>query len=104
MNTNKKHVWIRLAGNAKSIKARGKYGWRCFISETPIQVPLADTEISLVHWNVLGKSDKKNFVPGTYNFSADKSENPTLVAWIDMFGNITIENEVACIELLPLET
>jgi hypothetical protein len=95
-------VWIRLAGNAKHIKAGGKEGWRCFISETPIDIPSADDEIRLIDWKLYGPVSMANFIPGTFKAS-ESGEIPMLVAWIDMFGNIQIQDEVATIEVLNPE-
>lgn len=89
-------VWIRIGGNAKHIKDGGEYGWRCFVSDTPIRVFHADKEILLKRVAVDG------LAVGGKNFIFDHSpESPVLVAWVDMFGNITVQDDVARIELLP---
>lgn len=97
---DRKGVWIRLGGNAKNIKAGGKEGWRCFISELPITIPSINDEIALVNWKLTGTAVADvNFIPGTFSFG-QSSQTPILVAWIDLFGDIRIDgNKVAYIEL-----
>lgn len=97
----KERVWIRIAGNAKRIKEGGKEGWRCFVSNMPIQIPSVDEEIPLTDWSLSGTAvPGANFIPGTYKFGKSRLE-PVLVAWIDLFGSITIEEGVAHILLIP---
>jgi len=102
MDQRHEKVWIKLAGNAKRIKEGGKEGWRCFISSEPITIPSADGEIALLDWKLSGRASLTNHIPGTFKFR-EGVEIPTLVAWIDMFGSISIENGVAHIELLEPE-
>ena len=100
MQIKRDKVWIRIAGNAKRIKEGGREGWRCFISDAPISVPSADDEILLTDWGVSGNAvPGKNFVPGTFKF-LKPTDKPILVAWIDMYGHVVVENGLAQIELL----
>lgn len=102
MPIKRERVWIRIAGNAKRIKAGEKEGWRCFVSDTPIIVPSINDEIPLVDWKISGNAiPNVNFIPGTFKFEKPTDE-PVLVAWIDILGNISIEEGVARIELLFL--
>lgn len=81
-------VWIRVAGNAKNIKASHPQGWRCYIGKSAKEIALKD-------WSVSGVVSKKNFIPGV-NATGDKRG---LVAWIDCFGFYKVEDEVLHIEL-----
>ncbi len=95
----RERVWIRIGGNAKHIKDGGEYGWRCFVSHVPLRVFHGDEEIPLKRVAIDG------LAAGDKNFIWDHSpESPILVAWVDMFGNITIQDGVARIELLPAPT
>ena len=81
-------TWVRVAGNATNIRARSPFGWRCYVKGNPTEIPLKD-------WSVSGVVSERNLVPGV---NPDKEEHG-LVAWIDCFGDCTIENEVLHIVL-----
>ena len=97
---DRKNVWIRLGGNAKNLKAGGKEGWRLFISDRPFEGAPKNDEILVVDWKPAGNATGANFIPGTFIASGQSAEQPVLVAWIDMFGDIKIdEDRVAHINL-----
>ena len=83
-----KKTWIRVAGHATNIKASHPHGWRCYVQGNP-------NEISLKDWSVNGAVSQRNFIPGV-NAAGDEHG---LVAWIDCYGNHTIDNEVLYINL-----
>lgn len=85
-------VWVRVAGNVKRIRTEGDpFHWRCFARrEGP--------EIALRSFRVDGAADGGNVTPGTDPAAA----NPLgLTAWIDFYGDLTIEGDVAHITLKP---
>ncbi|PIR86617.1 MAG: hypothetical protein COU11_04740 [Candidatus Harrisonbacteria bacterium CG10_big_fil_rev_8_21_14_0_10_49_15] len=82
------NVWIRLAGNARQIKLGATERWRFIINrEAP--------EIQVTNWRVLGITDGDNFIPGT----DPEGKEFGFVAWIDMYGDVFIEDGVAHITL-----
>ncbi|MBI4457975.1 hypothetical protein HY633_03370 [Candidatus Uhrbacteria bacterium] len=85
-------VWIRVAGNVKRIRTEGDpYHWRCFVRrEGP--------EVALRSFRVDGVATGGNVIPGT----DPAASNPLgLTAWIDFFGVMTVENDMALITLKP---
>jgi len=83
------NVWVRLGGNAMNLKSGGRHGWRCFVRrEKP--------EIRLLDFHVAGNTTSDNCIPGS--IANDDGRN-LLIAWIDYFGDIVIENEIAEITL-----
>lgn len=91
--TNANDVWVRVAGNARRIRSEGDlFHWRCFIG-------LAQPEIALRTYRLHGAADGRNFLPGTDPSGA----NPLgLLAWIDFYGDVVIENGIARITLKPV--
>ena len=90
----KNKTWIRLAGNATKVKAGQPHGWRCFFSDT--RAGHASDEMPLMHWILEGRVTSKNVIPG---FDA-KGDANRIVAWIDMYGNAKIENDILRVALL----
>lgn len=86
-----KDVWIRVAGHSQMIKGRGEHHWRCYLNRR-------GEEISLVAWKIDGLASHHNMMHGT---NPDKDENG-LVAWIDFYGDVVIENGIAQISLKPV--
>ncbi|MEK9152071.1 MAG: hypothetical protein AAB692_01770 [Patescibacteria group bacterium] len=86
-------VWVRIAGNAKRIRTAGDpFHWRCFVRR-------AGPEIALHSFRVSGTAAGDNMLPGTDPVAA----NPLgLTAWIDFYGDVTVEEDVAHITLKPL--
>lgn len=91
--TTSTDVWVRVAGNVKRIRTEGDlFHWRCFIA-------LAHPEIPLRTFRLHGLADGKNMVPGT----DPSGSNPLgLSAWIDLYGDVAIENGIARITLKPV--
>lgn len=86
-------VWVRVAGNVKRIRTEGDlFHWRCFLG-------LAHPEIPLRTYRLFGEADGTNFRPGT----DPSGSNPLgLSAWIDFYGDVTIEHGIARITLKPV--
>lgn len=83
-------VWIRIAGSAANIKEGKPHHWRCFIDRQGPAVPL-------ITWRLEGAVSGANHIVGT----APKNDEPNgLTAWIDVFGTIRIEDDVAVVQLL----
>lgn len=93
--TISKNVWVRVAGNSRRIRAEGDlFHWRCFIGNAPPEIPLRT-------YNVSGEADVRNVRPGT----DPSSSNPLgLLAWIDFYGDVTVQNGIARITLKPVPT
>lgn len=90
--TNATDTWIRIAGNAKRIRTEGDpYHWRCFVGRQGPEIPLRTFQTS-------GPSTAENMIPGTDPTGANLLG---LVAWIDYFGDVEIEDGVARITLKP---
>lgn len=86
-------VWIRVAGNAKNIRANEPHHWRLFIDRCAPEVPLT-------HFRVQGMVTVQNVVPGTDPMAS----NPLgLNAWIDYFGDVEVVSGVAFITLRPVD-
>jgi hypothetical protein len=85
-----KNVWVRIAGNSRRIRAEGDlFHWRCFIANAPPEIPLRTYRVS-------GEADGKNVLPGT----DPSSSNPLgLLAWIDFYGDVTVQNGIARVTL-----
>ncbi len=87
---HKTKVWIRISVNGPALKQGSPYGWRFFINKKTPMIQIKD-------WNpFIGTATKTNFVPGTSN-TPDEND---LVGWIDVFGDIVVENDIATITLL----
>lgn len=91
----KEKTWVRFAANGPSIKAGKRFGWRCCLSES--RGGEASGEIPLSNWQLTGTVTPQNMMLGT------KVEgDPCLmgvVGWIDMFGDVTIEDDVLKVDL-----
>lgn len=93
----KTRIWIQVGGNASNIKAGNPFGWRCFPREK-FEV-LEEEEIPLKHWKIVGgEANEKNYIPGTKP-AEEMTSTAKLVAWIDIFGDVVIENDVLEITL-----
>lgn len=90
--TTTEDVWVRVAGNVKRIRTAGDpFHWRCFIAVEQPEVPLRSYEL-------FGQADGKNMRVGTDPAAA----NPLgLSAWIDFYGDVTVEDGIARITLKP---
>ncbi len=85
---NYQGIWIRVAGHAKRIRKGEEYPWRCYLDRGSEEIPLHA-------WNVSGVAEAGNFIPGS-NSSGD---SVGLIAWIDCFGDVSIVDGVAHIQL-----
>lgn len=82
--------WIRIAGNAKAVKAGSKKAWRCNPSST--------NEVTEVErFKMTGNSTEKNCFFRTVVDHPETADG--LTAWIDMYGTLTIDGETALVEL-----
>ncbi|OHA27237.1 MAG: hypothetical protein A3C06_04055 [Candidatus Taylorbacteria bacterium RIFCSPHIGHO2_02_FULL_46_13] len=89
----KTKIWVRIAGNAANVRAGQPHGWRCFLKGT---LPKKwSKEIPLVQWTLKGQATARNVIPGTD--ASGKTQQ--VVAWIDLYGDIVIENDVLRITL-----
>lgn len=96
MQTTKKNVWIRLAGNAANLKAGKRHGWRCFFPDDSKKPK--GPEVPLIHWMLSGEAiSGVNFIPGVRDQSASMSDS--VVAWIDMFGDVDIRDDILTVAL-----
>ncbi len=84
-------VWIRVAGHAMNIRTNQPFHWRCFVNRERPEVPLAN-------FVVLGEINERNFRTGT---DPTGSNALGLVAWLDFFGDIVVNDNVATITLQP---
>ena len=81
--------WIRVAGHAKRIKEGGAHRWRCFAGAALPEIPIRSFRIA-------GDASPANVVPGTDPGSAGPLG---LAAWIDFYGDLRLEDDVAVITL-----
>ncbi len=91
----KRNIWVRVAGNAKNVRAGSRYGWRCFLGDESGVDP--KKEISLVHWSFTGAANEHNAIPGIS--SNGTSQEVTVLAWIDLYGDVAIENDTLHVTL-----
>ena len=97
MKRIKQNVWIRIAGNASNIRAGKTHGWRCFFRESFEDPP--SKEIPLRHWYLEGEASESNLIATTAH---NGNMTGGVVAWIDLYGNAKIENDVLKITLRPI--
>lgn len=86
-------VWVRVAGNVKRIRTEGDlFHWRCFVAREHPEIPLRT-------YFLYGSADGRNMKPGT----DPSGSNPLgLSAWIDFYGDVTVEYGIARITLKPV--
>ena len=86
------NTWIRIAGNAANIKAGNKHGWRVFLSTVTIEK--SALEIKLLDWSLEGQATLENFIPGVNSgVLSARGVASGVIAWIDMYGDVVVENE-----------
>lgn len=85
----KKNVWVRVAGNAKNVKAGLPHGWRCFFIKNPREKE-ASGETSLTNFSFIGVATNENVIPGTHPRGG---EAQSVLAWIDLYGDIAIDDK-----------
>ncbi len=92
----KKNTWVRVAGNAKNIRAGGRHGWRCFLGNASGVNP--KNEIPLTHWSFVGTATNQNAIPGIN--SKGTAQQETILAWVDLYGDFVVnENDVLLVVL-----
>ena len=76
-----RNIWVKVAGHSQRIRQKDKFHWRCYVESEFIEIPL-------VNWNISGAATPRNVKAGT-----DPEGNALgLVAWIDFFGDMTIDS------------
>lgn len=80
--------WIRVAGNARAIKDGSQKAWRCYLASGEM--------IELTSFAHRGESTLDNCAYRTVLDSPDSANG--LTAWIDMYGTLTVDNEVAILD------
>jgi len=90
----KQKIWVRIAGNAKEVRAGKPHGWRCFLGDA--SGTHFGEEIPLIHWLFVGTATVHNAVPG---IKPNASKEDSVLAWIDLFGNVEIENDILHVTL-----
>ncbi len=82
----KTNVWIKVAGNSTRIKQGDSVPWRIYIESNPEEIQVRDCIIE-------GQANKNNL-----QWHSDPKGVP-LLAWVSVFGDVTVENEIAYITL-----
>lgn len=83
--------WITIAGNSKRIKAgTPPPHWRCEIENEEGRQLLAG-------WTLRGQATPENNTQGT----KPTAVGDEFLAWVSYYGNISIHNQHATIDLLP---
>lgn len=91
--TTSTDVWVRVAGNVRRIRTEGDlFHWRCFIGRAHPEIPLRTYRLN-------GVADRMNVLPGT---DPSGSNDLGLSAWIDFYGDVTVEHGIARITLKPV--
>lgn len=86
-------IWLRVAGNVQNIKGDSPFHWRCFAQRQAPEIPLRT-------WRLVGgEASAENFVPGT---AMGGDPLLKLHAWIDVFCDVEIIDDVAHIALRPV--
>ena len=91
---NKQKIWVRIAGNAKEVRAGRKHGWRCFLGDASGVRP--GEEIPLTHWSFVGNATDNNAMPG---IKPNATKEDSVLAWVDLFGDVEIENDILRVTL-----
>ncbi len=89
MDKKYSNIWIRLAVNKQGIKEGSGNHWRVYLNKAGDLVPIKT-------WKTIGNATATNIVPGS-DTSFDQNG---LLAWIDIYGNVTIIEDNLTVELL----
>ncbi len=97
MKTIKRNkTWVRFAANGPKVKDGHEHKWRCCLGNTINE--MTGEEIPLKDWQLSGLATRSNVILGT-NPKGGTCMNG-VVAWIDLYGDVVIKDDVLLITLL----
>ena len=91
----KENTWVQVAANGPNVKAGHIHTWRCCLKNTDGEN--GSGEIPLVDCKISGRAENGNVI-----FSANSNGGTGMegvIAWLELYGDIVIQDDVLHITL-----